>query len=329
MRAVTNEYNKKSTFTNGCFVHHHGDPALDKVERETRTLTEFAKAWQRQYGRPCEALDLASAANLITDAGTGASIDGVLVVDGTPVAVELVGYRPVGDRGKGLDLDHEFRFRIASTIGDFLVDNGVAALSIRYRAHIEHNIEERVVETLRVPHKSQWDALSLEVRACIEASREYWGRCDRGKQFYFREQSAFLHDPRLRVSIAGNYPLMTSDVSNIHVTPHRGTSQPSCEIRSNMSGGCVGLDADWLESILRQKVAKSALSATRACDLALWLIVHTDELSINQNIPEPHLDRVPEVCRTALKHQPHHFARVYWCHNTGYLDAATIVTIHE
>ena len=319
---MTYKYDRLQNLINGCFVHHHGDAAT-KTEREKRALHEFSKAIAQQFGQQFTVLDSADA-DMLTAQIDGASVDGVIAVDEQHVAIELLGYWPNGDRGDSLNDDHKFRAFIANEVGTELVHHGVGNINVWYR---NGNRPDGSVRLL-VPRQTQWIRVAAELIALVKTGAEYWIDRECGRGFVLRNDRAIARDARKLIQIPGKYPILTASLSEVCIR-QRAASLRGCEIHSMMSGGCVGLDEQWLAQKLCTKAEKSELSAKRANELPLWLIVHTDELSINQSIPEPHLERVPEVCRRALSSQPHHFDRVYWCHSTGYLDAAKITSVLE
>lgn len=290
--------------------------------RERSALDEFCKRLRSCDRAPFEVIPLQDAIQQsIVLRVHGATVDGVLRTPSGLVAVELLGYSPLDDRGDVMARDLDFRKKVMESLGGLLKDKC-------YSHNLWYNQKRRtgpkggMVHT--VPLTKDFPAVVEELRAALTAAPAL-GVCQLPSDRFdpsqeiaaqFCRQGAFYLD-------AARFPECSRFFQRVRLQGLHSDWTP--EVDSNLKIGFVGLDSEWVKDHLRTKAEKSLdKSKQRAPGRPLWLIVHSDGHAIHQIIAEDDRPVATQLCRDALSTTQHGFERAYWADRTGFLDAAWV-----
>lgn len=293
-----------------------------KDRRERFAIEEFCKRMRVQYKASYHAMRLDTAVDQgLIKIVDGSTVDGVLRTSRGPVAIELLGYAPVDDRGDVLARDLEFRKLIKPSIFDALKAK-MCSLSLDYREKRRPGSPPGTVRT--VPSQRDFTAAIKELRLAIAAAP--MPGFNRFVNIRFVKAEDMKHLNSMRDSLCLDEALHRVCAAHIGRIRLQGIGPELIpNVDSSLHCGHVGLDCDWVRNHLAKKAEKSLKqSRPRANGLPLWLIVHSDGRAINQTIPEPHRIRALELCREVLSVTGHGFTRAYWADRTGFLDAAWV-----
>jgi hypothetical protein len=295
---------------------------MDAKPLEIHVLTEFAKCL-RESGEPCESIDSDEGVRLgLIRKIDGASVDGVLRMSSGEVAVELIGYAPPGDRRESMKRDLKLR---KDVIGP-KVAQWQSDTRIEFRIYYPQRPRTAAPfgTALAVPHPRFWSAIADEIASALLLAKpmdidgRQWIRfveSDIAARWGFRDGTLFLDESA--------FPTCAAHLDGLQL--HRLYDFMLPRVESNLSGGQIGLDRDWLKEHVQRKAAISLeKSRERANGLPLWLIVHSDGMPTNRRIPRMLLPKAWDLCREVLSQNPHGFARVYWADQTGLTDAASV-----
>lgn len=296
-----------------------------KVKREQSALREFAKALSLQGEERVAAMSVsdALASGQIREVN-GATVDGVLLVDDRLVAVELLGYAPVSDRGDVIERDAALRNKIGEALCGELCAKEVwitlyyldveraSAVGGRVKAVPADRLHGKFVEELRTVIDELPAKLPDRDFTNVRFGPDDWcGRRDGFGDTHYVSAKRFT-------CLSEHLWL----ISFQHLGP-----RTYAWIHSNLSGGNIGLSTEWLTKCLKEKAAKSDLSLRRANKLPLWLLVHADGHAINRTIPEHFRPRFRSECAEILGSVEHRFQRAYVADQTGFVDAAWVARV--
>jgi hypothetical protein len=301
-------------------VFNYGGIA-DTSKRERHVLSEFCKRMKRAHGASYKAVRDPVTHGLVIEVD-GATVDGVLQTRAGPVAVELLGYSPLRDRGDVLNRDETLRKYVKRRLFDQLN-------TLAYSLRLEYRTRKRpgpgsagMIKT--VPVMDVNDQLLVELRRLLRRAE-----VDRSQEFlsihFFgpeRNRIFGRRDDRLNLDQT-DFPCCGAHFERIRVQAISPDSTPRVE--SDLSGGGIGLDEAWVRKHVASKAERSLKqSVQRANGLPVWLIVHSDGYAIHQTIHERHRRKAVELCRSVLQNTTHAFARVYWADRTGTLGGAWV-----
>lgn len=293
-----------------------------KARRERYALEEFCKRMRRRHGATYSVVRLRDALRrgLVVNLD-GTSIDGVIRTAAGPVAVELLGYAPLDDRGDVMARDVKLRKAIKPALFNLLKAR-CYSLSVSYREKRRPGPKFGMVRT--VPFPQDFRAVVMELRSAVKAAPALefnrflslrFVKPDIAERWGQRNGTLYLDATR--------YPVCAAHLDQVRLQGLKDFLTPNVD--SELSGGCIGIDREWVREHVASKAAKSLdKSKRRANGLPLWLIVHSDGHAINQTIHETHRPLAVELCREVLAANAHGFARVYWADRTGFLDAAWV-----
>lgn len=300
------------------FAHSFGGD-LTKKQRERGAARQSCSAMQRLGMGTYRPVPIASAVRrgLVREVA-GATVDAVIVAASGPVAVELLSYSPVRDRGDVMVLDRKLRRALCERI---------KGRRCRPRCNIQlgYRTGARSGGTgYLVPKPHDFPAVGFDLLEAVEATGPLgWLETVRVRFVeHYRPLGIRLGQDERRLD-ASRYPTAAKYLEYFSLT---GTGAlPTSEISSCLRSGCVGLDSDWMSEQLLTKAQKSIRwSQARANGLPLWLIVHSDGHAIHQNIHYTNRSRALTLCRTVLGGVEHAFDEVYWADQTGFAGCAWV-----
>lgn len=299
-------------------------PTAPKATRERLVLEEFCRRmrdWYCASYRPIP-VNVALRRRLIVETG-GATVDGVLRTSAGPVAVELLGYAPVGDRGDVLDRDRDLRKVVKTALFDRLLERQFS-LSLTYLER-QRVGREGTGTVLSVPRKNEFRALVRELRAIVRISPNI--AANNFISFRFTAGDVDAHQRVLRAGChwldATEFPICASNATRVCLQGLDSGLMP--HVNSNLNGGFVGLNRGWVTCQLHKKATKSLeRSRERAGGLPLWLIVHSDGHAINRTIHETNRVNAVRHAQEVLSTTTHGFARAYWIDGTAFVNASWV-----
>jgi hypothetical protein len=293
-----------------------------KVKRERYALDEFCKRMRTRYKASYRVVRMRDALRrgLVVNVD-GSTVDGVLRTSRGPVAVELLGYSPLDDRGDVMARDVALRKAIKVALYDRLKAK-CFSLSLGYREQRRPGPKFGMVRT--VPRERDFRTVIKELRSIVSETpvlefnhflSVQFVKPDIAERWGTRRGVLYLDESR--------FPVCAAHFSRVRFQGSK--DYLPTDVGSELSGGAVGIDAAWVREHVASKAHKSLhRSRERANGLPLWLIVHSDGHAIHQTIHETHRPRAVELCREVLATTEHGFARVYWADQTGFLDAAWV-----
>lgn len=288
---------------------------MPKVDREPHVLNEFCLYMRHRYGASYKVIPDALGCGLVINED-GATVDGVLRTPQGPVAVELLGYSPLEDRGDVMARDEAFRKAVKRSLYDRLNSRSFS-LSLVYQVQTRTKPKPDGMVCM-VPKRIIFPAVIEELNLIVDSAPAL----DFNKFLYLRLVKANRRDANLYLD-PSRFPVCADHFKSVRLQGLRSGLTPLVE--SDLSYGWVGLNEAWVEEFLARKAELSLTkSRIRANGLPLWLIVHSDGHAIHQTIPRPHRARAMEICRAKLSDTGHGFVRVYWADGTGFLDAAWV-----
>lgn len=292
-----------------------------KVRHERLTLEEFCKAMRRHHRASYRVVPMRDALRrgLVVNVD-GSTVDGVLRTSRGPVAVELLGYSPLDDRGDVMVRDVALRKAIKRALYDRLKAKRYC-LSLSYREQPRPGPKFGMVRT--VPRERDFGAIIKELRSVLTSGPplDFMHRLsirfvkpNIAETLGTRRGTLYLDETR--------YPVCAAHLDQVRL---RGSKDylPT-DVDSELSCGAIGIDEEWVREHVASKAHKSHKSRDRASGLPLWLIVHSDGHAIHQKIHETHRPHAVELCREVLTATEHRFTRVYWADDTGFLDVAWV-----
>lgn len=293
-----------------------------KLRRERFTLEEFCKRMRTKHKASFRTVPIRDALRrelVMTECG--ATVDGVLRTSRGFVAVELLGYSPLRDRGDVMARDLGLRQKITRAISNQLTAKRFS-LSLDYRERPRRDGESGKSRT--VPSQQDFRKVIDELRKIVSEAPALQSNHFLSVRFV----TAGIAEKRgtgagtLHLD-ATRFPLCAEHLTRVRLQGLNDDVEPAVD--SELIGGPIGLDVAWVKDNVVCKAKKSLdRSRERANGLPLWLIVHSDGQATHQTIPKLHRRRAVEVCREALKTTNHGFARVYWADRTGFFDAAWV-----
>lgn len=298
------------------------DGTTPKVLRERYTLEEFCKRMRTRHKASYRIVPMRDALRrgLVVNVD-GSTVDGVLRTSRGPVAVELLGYSPLDDRGDVMARDVALRKAIKVALYNRLKAKPYS-LSLGYREVRRPGPKFGMVRT--VPRERDFRAVIKELRAVVAAVPPLdfnhflsvqFVRPDIAERCGTRRGTLYLDETR--------FPICAAHLSRVRFQGSK--DYLPTDVDSELSGGAIGIDAEWVREYVASKAHKSLhKSRERANGLPLWLIVHSDGHAIHQTIHETHRSRAVELCREVLTATEHGFTRVHWTDRTGFLDAAWV-----
>lgn len=286
-----------------------------KVDREPHVLNEFCIYMRRRYGASYKVIPDALGCGLVINQD-GATVDGVLRTSQGPVAVELLGYSPLEDRGDVMTRDLAFRKEIKRSLYKQLNYRSFS-LSLVYR--VQRRTKAKLDGMVcMVPKRRIFPVVIKELKSVVDRAPALGFN----KFLFVRFVKANRSDANLYLD-PSRYPVCADHFSSVQFQGLRSGLTP--QVESDLRCGSIGLTDEWVREHLARKAGTSLTkSRTRANGLPLWLIVHSDGHAIHQSIPKSHRARAVEVCCATLSKTEHGFARVYWADRTGFLDAAWV-----
>lgn len=286
-----------------------------KVDREPHVLNEFCIYMRRRYGASYKVIPDALGCGLVINED-GATVDGVLRTPQGPAAVELLGYSPLEDRGDVMARDEDFRKAVKRSLYDRLNFRSFL-LSLVYR--VQRRTEAKSSGMVcTVPKHRIFPAVIEELKSIVDGAPAL----DFNKPLFLRFVKANRRDANLYLD-PSQFPVCAEHFSAVRLQGLGSRLTP--QVESDLSGGWIGLNEEWVSGHLARKAELSLTkSRIRANGLPLWLIVHSDGHAIHQTIPRPHRARAMEICRAKLSDTGHGFVRVYWADGTGFLGAAWV-----
>lgn len=293
-----------------------------KEWRERHALEEFCKRMRTRHKASFSIVPIRDALScgLVVNP-EGSTVDGVLRTSRGMVAVELLGYSPLRDRGDMMARDLELRRGIKVALYDSLKAKPFS-LSLGYRLECRPGPKHQVRRT--VPRERDSIAVINELHAVVAAVPTlafnhflsvHFVKPELAERWGMRQGILYMDETR--------YPICAAHFSRVRFQGLKD-GLPT-RVDSELSGGAIGIDAEWVKEHVASKATKSLQkSRQRANGLPVWLIVHSDGCAIHQTIHETHRPRALELCRDVLAATEHAFTRVYWADRTGYLDAAWV-----
>jgi hypothetical protein len=290
--------------------------------REANALDQFCRRMRRTHGAKYKPMSIAKAlSNGLVVNVDGTSVDGVLDTPAGFVAVELLAYSPLGDRGDVLALDLALRRAIKPALFGALAAKP-CSLSLSYASTRRPGPTFATVKT--VPVEKLYPAVIAELAAIVEDIDPL--EFNRFLSFRFAKSENVAVMNRYggtRYLDASRFPICAAHFDRIRFQGLNAEMTP--QVDSDLHGGSVGVDEEWVRRFLLDKSKKSLnKSRARANGLPLWLIVHSDGHAIHQTIPAELRSRAVALCRDVLRATQHAFSRVYWADRTGYVDAAWV-----
>jgi hypothetical protein len=294
-----------------------------KLKRERYVLDEFCKRMRRRHRACCNVMRVRDALRrgLVINVD-GSTVDGVLRTSAGPVAIELLGYSPLDDRGDVMVRDLALRKVIKRALYDRLRAK-CYSLWLWYREHPRPGPKPSgMVRT--VPRERDFRALVKELRSVVADAPALDFNKFLSVRFVRPDLARRARDaPRGLFMDATRFPVCAAHLTQVRLQGLRPWLPP--DVGSELSCGFIGIDDRWVREHLASKAVKSLhKSRERAHGLPLWLIVHSDGHAIHQTIHETHRTRALELCREVLAAMEHGFARVYWADRTGFVDAAWV-----
>jgi len=292
-----------------------------KLVRECHVLHEFCKFMATHYRASYEPLNIHTATNqgLVVELN-GATVDGVLRTSRGPVAVELLGYSPLNDRGDVMAPDLALRRFLTDALYDGLRSR---QLSLTLGYGLRPRKDRTQGDARSVPLKRDFVTIADELSRVLELVpplaflevlrvRFTVGRLAR----QLRQRSELYLDK-------SHFPGCAEHFDQVRF--HGLTDDLEPQVGSNLVAGSIGLDRKWIDAQVAKKAIQSqGLSKQRANGRPLWLIIHSDGYATHQMIHRTHRPRAIEYCRDVLARSTHEFARVYWADQTAFLDAAWV-----
>ncbi|MBX3389489.1 MAG: hypothetical protein KF691_08550 [Phycisphaeraceae bacterium] len=211
---------------------------MDAAPLEIHVLSEFAK-FLRKSGEPCEFIESEEAVRLgLVRKIDGASVDGVLRISSGDVAVELLGYAPLGDRGESMKPDLKLRTEV---IGPKIAQ-WQSETHIELRIYYSQRLRTAAPfgRVLAVPDRRIWHALANEIRSALllakpmEVDGRQWLRfveSDIATRWGFRDGTLFLDESA--------FPLCAEHLDGLQL--HRLHDFMLPRVDSNLSDGMIGL----------------------------------------------------------------------------------------
>lgn len=293
-----------------------------KVKRERYALDEFCKRMRKRYKASYRVVKMQDALHrgLVLNVD-GSTVDGVLRTSRGPVAVELLGYSPLNDRGDVMSRDVALRKKIKPALYNRLKAK-CFSLSLGYREQRRPGPKFGMVRT--VPRERDFGAVIKELRVVMSLVPRLDINHFLSVQFVKPEIAERWGTRRGVLYLdATRFPVCAAHFSRVRFQGSK--DYLPTDVGSDLSGGFIGIDAEWVRKYVAEKAHKSLRkSRERANGLPLWLILHSDGHAIHQTIHETHRPRAVELCREVLTSTEHGFSRVYWADRTGYLDAAWV-----
>ncbi len=289
--------------------------------RERYALDEFCKELRHRYRASYKIVPTQQALRrgLVVEVD-GATVDGVLRTSRGMVAVELLGYSPICDRGDVMARDFEFRKEVKRALYNQLQAK-CYALTFWYREGRRGGQRPNTVRT--VPPTTKFRAVITELRSVLAAVPGLEFNKFLSVRFYRSDHVQRIDRRRSFLALdAAQFPCCANYFEHVRLQGLKPWMTP--EVNSDLKCGAIGIDEGWVREYVLGKVAKCNKSHLRANGLPIWLIVHSDGHAIHQTIPRPHRARAIDVCRRALAQTEHSFKRVYWADRTGFLDGAWV-----
>ena len=310
-----------SRYSPRTYVHTYGG-ITPKVKRERYALDEFCKRMRLRHNASYRSIRIAEALRreLVVNVD-GSTVDGVLRTSRGPVAVELLGYSPLEDRGDVMGRDVALRKRIKTSLYERLRTQRFS-MWLGYREERRSGSERGVVRT--VPREKDFGAVIQELRKVLKHVPQLEFNRFLSVRFVPREVVEELR-PRLGEMYLdqARFPVCAAHFSLVRFQGSKDYLPTNVD--SDLSGGYLGLNEGWVRQSVAKKATKSLhKSRERANGLPLWLIIHSDGHANHQTIHETHRSRAVELCREVLAAQEHVFARAYWADRTAFVDVAWV-----
>lgn len=294
---------------------------MPKLKRERDTLDKFCRRMQTCYQAKYTAIPISDALHqkIVLKVG-GETVDGVLHTPKGLVAVELLGYSPLKDRGDVMARDVDLCRRIKVDLYDHLREKCVS-LSLGYgerRRPGPAYATFRTVPVYRNFNQAVDELRSILAIVCMPKVKEFLSvrflkptAMERRK----RAGTVYLDENR--------FPICSAHFERVRFHGLNENSIP--QVDGNLSGGFIGLDEKWIQERVEKKIHTSlTLNRERANGLPLWLIVHSDGHPIHRTIDDGDRPRAIELCRDVLNSTKHGFSRAYWADQTAFLDAGWV-----
>lgn len=294
----------------------------NKGVREAGALMQFCNAMRRRFGASYRVVPVSDAltAGIIFEI-YGATVDGMIETSHGLVALELLAYSPVGDRGDVMSRDLDLRTVLKPALYDALAAKP-CSITLRYRRSPRPPPQTGMVYT--VPTEKMFGALVPELRRLI-AEMPSLGFNQLLTVRFLPERFLGMRNPHVREKSfsAAMFPTCTHAFDALTVQGISPGMTP--EVGCNLGAGFTSLDEAWVRRKVQAKARKSLdHSRPRAGSLPLWLIVHSDGFALHQSIPETKRPMAVCTLRVSLGVHSHAFARAYWADGTGYRDVAWI-----
>lgn len=293
-----------------------------KDRRERYTLDEFCKRMRSRYGAKFRVIPINDAlrSGLVINID-GSTVDGVLRTTRGPIAIELLGYSPVDDRGDVMSRDFALRKEIKIRLYNRLKAKRYS-LTVWYRDKPRPIPKFGMVRT--VPLKQDFNTVIKELRSVVSQAPALelnqfltiqFIKPDVAKRWGTRQGTLYLDETC--------YPVCAAHLQHVRLQGLKDYLTP--DVESDLKVGFIGIDGQWVREHVAIKARKCLQkSRERANGLPVWLIVHSDGHAIHQKIHETYRSRALELCREVLAETEHGFTRVYWADRTGFLDAAWV-----